>query len=136
MNTSDNMRTVRFTPYRKGMGPTFTLKLFYLGHERIGYRLTMREHYNSVCSPSKGVRVLKRWHARPEITLFEGEDFRPSPIHSVDGDEAVKALMTFLTLRPGDTDADYFDSYTEAQLEYCSSHAEALSCEVESRFGE
>jgi hypothetical protein len=125
------MRTVRFTPYRKGMGPTFTLKLFYLGHYRIGYRLAMREHYNAI-----GGRILKHWHARPEVTLFEGEDFRPSPMHSVDGDETVKALMCFLTLRPGDTDPDYFDSYTEVQKDYCSQHAESLSSEVYSRFGE
>ena len=115
MNTSDCMRTVRFSPYRKGMGPTFTLKLFYLGLDRIGYRLTMREHGNV-------------------IVLFEGEDFRPSPLHSVDGDEAVESLMTFLTLRPGDTDAEYFANYTEAQRDYCSAHAETLSAEVEARF--
>ena len=131
MNTSDCMRTIRLTPYRKGMGPTFTLKLFYLGLERIGYRLTSREHYNSIDG-----RILKHWHARPEVTLFEGEDFRPSPLHSVDGDETVKALMTFLTLRPGDTDQEYFDNYTPEQLDYCSQHAESLSCEIYSRFGE
>jgi hypothetical protein len=111
------MRTVRFFPYRKGMGPTFTLKLYYLGTERIGYILTMREH-------------------RKTVTVFEGSDFRPSPMHSIDGDDAVKALMSFLTLRPGDTDADYFDSYTPEQLEYCSMHAETLNGEVYSRFGE
>ena len=131
MNTSDCMRTVRFTPYRKGMGPTFTLKLFYLGLDKIGYRLTMREHYNSI-----GGRILKHWHAKPETILFEGSDFRPSPLHSVDGDQTVKTLMTFLTLRPGDTDTEYFADYTETQKDYCSQHAETLSCEVMNRFGE
>jgi hypothetical protein len=116
-DTSDCMRTVRFFPYRKGMGPIFTLRLYYLGGERIGYTLTMREH-------------------RKTVTVFAGSDFRPSPMHTVDGDDAVKSLMGFLTLRPGDTDEDYFDSYTPVQLEYCSAHAEALSGEVESRFGE
>lgn len=117
MNTSDNMRTVRFFPYRKGAGPIFTLKLYYLGTERIGYRLTSREH-------------------RRTVTIFEGSDFRPSPLHSVDGDDAVKDLMCFLTLRPGDTDKEYFDSYTPEQMDYCSQHAESLSCEVYNRFGE
>jgi hypothetical protein len=117
MNTSDCMRTVRFFPYRKGMGPTFTLKLFYLGLQKIGYRLTSREH-------------------RKTETIFEGEDFRPSPIHSVDGDDAVKSLMTFLTCRPGDTDDEYFKDYTPAQLSYCDSHAETLNCAVVDRFGE
>jgi len=116
MNTSDCMRTVRFFPYLKGMGPTFTLKLFYLGIERIGYRLTQRDH-------------------RHTVTLFEGEDFRPSPLHAHDSYEAVKALMAFLTLRHGDTDLEYFANYTPEQLDYCSLHAESLSCEVGNRFG-
>ena len=115
MNTSDCMRTVRFSPYRKGMGPTFTLKLYYLGTEHIGYSLTMKEHNNTTL-------------------LFQGEDFRPSPMHSIDGDDAVKALMGFLTLRPGDTDSEYFDGYTPEQLDYCSSHAELLSYAVIKRF--
>jgi hypothetical protein len=113
------MRTVRFFPYRKGMGPTFTLRLYYLGQadNRMGYSLAMREH-------------------RKTTILFEGEDFRCSPLHGQDSDEAVRDLMGFLTLRLEDTDAEYFASYTQAQLDYCGEHAEALSCEVLARFGE
>jgi len=44
--------------------------------------------------------------------------------------------MSFLTLRPGDTDDEYFAAYTEAQRAYCGQHAEALHCEVLARFGE
>ncbi len=44
--------------------------------------------------------------------------------------------MGFLTLRPGDTDQEYFDGYTDNQLQYADEHAETLSCEVCSRFGE
>ena len=119
MNTDDMMREVRFTPYRKGMGPTFTLRLYYIGlpDNRIGYRFTQREH---------GVTS----------TLFEGEDFHVSPLHAHDSDEAVARLMTFLTLRPGDTDREYFEKYTEEQLDYCANHAEALAMEVENRFPE
>ncbi len=42
--------------------------------------------------------------------------------------------MGFLTLRPGDTDPDYFEDYTPEQHAYCDAHAEALSCEVSARF--
>lgn len=114
---SDKMRTVRFRPYRKGMGPSFTLNLYYLGHERIGYEFRMREH---------GMSKL----------IFSGDDFRPSPLHSVDSNETVAALMSFLTLRPGDTDADYFANYTEKQMEFAQQHGEMLSWEVTNRFGE
>jgi hypothetical protein len=51
-----------------------------------------------------------------------------------DSDETVRGLMGFLTLRPGDTDDEYFENYTKAQRRYCDMHAEDLSCEVEARF--
>lgn len=111
----EEMRRCRFTPYLSGHGPSFTLSLYWRGTERIGYRLTQ---------------------SGEKKPIFEGQDFRPSPMHSVDGDEAVKALMGFLTLRPGDTDREYFDDYTPRQLEFAAQHAEALACCVYDRFGE
>jgi hypothetical protein len=68
--------------------------------------------------------------------LFEGTDFAGSPMHADDSDDTIRSLMTFLTLKPGDTDADYFEGYTDAQRDYCSAHAEALSMEVTNRYGE
>lgn len=61
------------------------------------------------------------------VTVFEGEDFRPSPLHSIDGDETAGALLSFLSLQPGDTDPDYFDSYTPAQLEWARRNGAELS---------
>ena len=119
----DLMRTVRFSPYRKGMGPTFTLKLYDIGgraiseRERIGYELSQRS----------GGKV---------TVVFAGEDFGPSPMHGWDSDDSVKALMSFLTLRKGDTDAEYFKDYSPTQFEFSEQYAEALSLEVYSRFGE
>lgn len=117
-------RVVRFTPYLKGKGPTFTLTLWDsfhgwapTGQEYMRYRLTMSEG---------GKRTV----------LFEGTDYGRAPSDASDSDGAVQGIMCFLTLRPGDTDAEYFDNYTEAQRAYCEAHAEALSCEVLNRFGE
>lgn len=124
----EKLRTVRLSPYRKGMGPTFTLTTFDTGrtqtnvgtrptHYTLGYELRMHENGRTV-------------------VLFKGEDYG-CPMHSVvDSDECVRGILGFLTLRPGDTDADYFAAYTPDQLAYCAAHAEALSCEVYSRFGE
>jgi hypothetical protein len=81
----------------------------------VGYRLTMRD---------RGRRTV----------LFEGDDFGCSPRHAIDSDATVEGIMGFLTLRPGDTDAEYFADYTQAQLDHCARHAEALSCEVQARF--
>lgn len=68
-------------------------------------------------------------------TLFAGDDFCASPMYAIDADETVKGLMCFLTLRPGDTDAEYFADYTDAQREYCNLYAEQLDIAVRDRFG-
>lgn len=126
----ERIRTVLFKPYAKGRGPTFILHMFDIGQNvsryrggglfskpKIGYELRIRENGKSVI-------------------MFKGEDFGCSPLHAIDSDATVKSLMTFLTLRPGDTDWDYFKNYTPGQFAYCERHAEALSLCVMDRFGE
>ena len=121
---NDILRVIRLHPYRKGMGPTFSLITWDCGKQyrngpqwQVGYRLTMRENGKSK-------------------TIFCGEDFGCSPLHAIDSDACVKDLMGFLTLRPGDTDREYFENYTPEQLEYCEQHAETLGVIVCDRFGE
>ena len=115
------IRRVIVRPYRKRCGPAFTLAMFDTGRRdsrgctRIAYTL----HMTGRRGP-----------------LFNGSDFCASPLHADDSDSAVAGLIGFLTLRPGDTDSEYFDSYTQAQLDYCSEHAESLSCACRDRFGE
>jgi len=46
---------------------------------------------------------------------------------AIDSDASIGALLGFLTLRPGDTDAEYFENYTDRQREFCDTDAEALS---------
>lgn len=58
--------------------------------------------------------------------LFSGDDFRPSPVHADDSDDTLRGLLGFLTLRPGDTDAEYFADYTPAQLAFATSDAAQL----------
>ena len=121
----DTLRRCIFRPYRKGVGPSFELHIWATdqtdsrGQTYIGYTLRMR--------PQKGAKA---------IELFSGSDFAGSPLHSDDSDETIASLMTFLTLRPGDTDKEYFSNYTELQLDYCSEHAESLFLEAMNRFGE
>jgi hypothetical protein len=107
----DILRRCTFRPYRNG--PTFRLTMFDAvsswPRTRVPYRLTMHDGRT------------------PPIVLFEGDDFGPSPMHAIDSDATVRALMGFLTLRPGDTDADYFDAYTDTQRVFCGLHAESLA---------
>jgi hypothetical protein len=122
----ERLRTVRFSPHRKGMGPTFTLTTYDAGtkyedgitRNYLGYALTMRE--------PNGIKTL----------LFKGKDIGLPPGTAIDSNESIRAVMGWLTLKPGDTDSDFFAKYTKSQLEFCAEHAEALSCEVANRFGE
>jgi hypothetical protein len=59
--------------------------------------------------------------------VFEGEDFACSPLHAIDSDATVASLLGFLSLQPGDTDTDYFDSYSADQLAWRDRRAEDLS---------
>jgi hypothetical protein len=120
---AEMVREVRFRPFRPGHGPAFTLRLYSgnfgrmaTGQERMGYRLTMKK---------PGER---------RIVLFEGKDFGRAPGNTEDGAETVVAIMGFLTLKPGDTDPDYFAAYSDVQRDYCERYAESLSVEVQARF--
>lgn len=114
------LRNLIFRPYRKGRGPSFKLETWDAGS------------YDSRGCPYIGYRL----SARPGGVLFEGEDFSPGMGTASDSEECMAGLMSFLTLCPGDTDKEYFDNYTAAQLAFCDNHAEALSCEVVARLGE
>jgi len=79
---------------------------------------------------------LKQHENGKTTVLFTGTDFKCSPMDAEDSDESVEALMGFLTLRRGDTDAEYFKDYTAEQIEFTETHAESLGFEVYCRFGE
>lgn len=111
------IRRCRFAPYRRGQGPAFTLELYDTGR-----------------TDSRGCTILgyRLYSGTPRISapLFRGEDFAGSPLHADDSDDTIRSLMTFLTLRPGDVETDYFDGYTDAQRDFCDDHAEALGTYV------
>jgi hypothetical protein len=54
-----------------------------------------------------------------------------SPMHAIDSDQATGAILAFCSLRPGDTDPEYFEDYSERQLEFCKEWGETLSLYVE-----
>lgn len=58
--------------------------------------------------------------------LFEDTDFSPSPAYAIDSDRALRSIIFFLTLRPGDTDDEYFKNYTPVQLAWAEEHGEEL----------
>lgn len=50
--------------------------------------------------------------------IFDLADYSTGPGGADDGEEMVYSLLHFLTLQPGDTDDEYFDSWTERQIEW------------------
>jgi hypothetical protein len=58
--------------------------------------------------------------------IFEGTDYGIPSHQVIDDDEAVRGLCGFLSLRPGDTDAEYFADYTERQTTWAEARAETL----------
>ncbi len=122
-NAESHLRTVRLTPYRKGCGPSFTLRMWdagtraNTGQHQVSYTLTMTENGKSA-------------------VLFDGSDIGISPMHAIDSDEAVAAVLGWLTLRRGDTDAEFFADDTPEVAAYRAKHAESLGCEASFRFGE
>ncbi len=63
--------------------------------------------------------------------IFEGEDFAGSPMNADDSDDTLRALLGFLTLKPGDTDSEYFADYTPEQRAF----SESYECEAMAVYG-
>lgn len=71
-------------------------------------------------------RLGYRFEAPGGKLLFQGDDFEV-PAHAViDSDDTLRSLLTFLTLRPGDTGRDYFDGYNAKQRAFAEGDAEYL----------
>lgn len=118
----EHVRTCIFRPYLDPAMPRFRLVVSDTG-------LTNRD------GKSRLAYVLSMHQGRKTV-LFEGNNFCASPVHAIDSDATVFAIMNFLTLRPGDVEADYFADYTPEQIAFRDRHAEALSYEVYWRFGD
>jgi hypothetical protein len=118
----DILRRVRFAPYRKGHGPTFALTMW------------DTHRTDSRGSTTVGYRLVEHTVAGKTHVLFAGEDYHGSPMDASDSDANVRGLMEFLTLKPGDTDEEYFANYTPAQMAFAETHAETLNAELSQKF--
>lgn len=75
-------------------------------------------------------------HQGRKTVLFKGHNFYASPVCALDSDATMLAIMDVLTLKPGDTDKEYFANYTPEQLAFCARYAEVLNYEIWVRFGD
>jgi hypothetical protein len=121
---TDHLRTIRLSAddgYRYTLTMRATSQVDSRGQTRIAYTLKCK-------APESG--------RKPYTVLFEGDDYSGSPMHADDSDATVAGLLGFLSLKPGDTDPDYFDGYTTAQRLWAESHAEYLGYARMHRFGD
>lgn len=56
--------------------------------------------------------------------------------HSIDGDAAKKLALELVAMKPGDTDADYFEGYSDEQRAWAEENGEWLSYIAAERYGE
>ncbi len=120
---AEYMRKVIIRPFRKDSGkPRWELFLvdvhYAAGRDRVTYR------FDEISAG--GVREV----------IAEGNDFGPSPMHSVDGDDAVASLMSFLTIREHDTDRECFEQLvsTPRHRQFSEEYAEQVGYEAMNRF--
>ncbi len=58
--------------------------------------------------------------------IFSGSDLSSPPSFDPEGPKSVEALLSFLTLREDDIEEEYFENYTERQIEFRDCEAEDL----------
>lgn len=90
-----------------------------------GFRLNLYDTGKTCPEDGKTLIAYRFWHKLRLI--FQGADIWVPPTQTIDGDETVRTVLTFLSLRPGDTDREFFDYYTAAQLRWVDEHAQTLS---------
>lgn len=93
-----------------------------------GFRV---ELYDTYRTDRDGKSALEYEFYHHDELIFEGSDFFCPPTFTIDGDRTVGALLGFFSLRPGDTDKEYFEDYTKEQLAFAREWGETLSMYVE-----
>ena len=78
------------------------------GHAELAYRLCVADG--------------ARW-----VLVFSGEGFGTPCALKQGSDATLAAILTFLSLRPGDTDAAHFDRYTARQLAFAKERGSELA---------
>lgn len=88
--------------------------------EADGFRVELQE--NKVMRDRNGRKYFRYAFFDAGRLVFSGRDFSPSPLSTKHGDEYVVAdYLPWALLRPGDTDDEFFERYTERQMAWCQS---------------
>ena len=55
--------------------------------------------------------------------------------HAIDSKEAKRLVLELVAMQPGDTDREYFESYSDKQLAWCQTNGSVVECGMWNRFG-
>lgn len=117
------------TDIRYDFEPEFIVKGYISGRLMAAYDFD--DHTLHVAPERRDEDGRLRWRYVLEHSgrvIFEGNDLTTGAYSEADPADAARTLLSFVTLRPGDVDDEYFDRYTPEQLEWRDSiHAEDLS---------
>jgi hypothetical protein len=70
-----------------------------------------------------------------QVIFAKGDTYCATP-GCIDDDDAKELVTSLFCMKPGDTDSDYFESYTPEQLAWVEQHADALEALKYDRYGE
>ena len=94
-----------------------------------GYRLVV---YDTGRLEHRGYPELGYYFFNRDYELiFHGEEFSVLPGGEYYPERAVNDLLGFLTIKPGDTDDEYFEDYNAKQMHFALNEAEDLSIHVD-----
>lgn len=101
---------------RSWAGDGYLLELYETGHFEGNHTAVAYRFYDL------------EWEGRSDASpIFQGADYGVPSQMTIDGDDAVRGLLGFLSVRHGDTDDEFFADYTPRQLAWVSERAETLS---------
>jgi hypothetical protein len=72
----------------------------------------------------------------PLGATYCGTPSMPGEGWSLDGPKVRALVLSLVAMKPGDTDPDYFASYTEEQIAWAERFGDELTCERMTRYGE
>lgn len=113
-----------------GRTPVFTLRV-----KLSGVTLSIRVYEGPFSAPNHTTLFCEGRVNGQE--LFPRESFYVGvPGHSaIDGKFAKELVLSLFAMKPGDTDAEFFEHYTADQLAFVEAHGEELSIIKEERYG-
>lgn len=118
----ERIRYAVLAPYIKGNGPTMRVEIWdtYTRDDR-GMSWLIARLY--AFEGGKRMHVLDQ-----RFAMGMGQ--------TDDGDDAMRAAITAVAMKPGDTDAEFFADYTPEALAFVTEHGENMAMVAYDRYGE